>query len=448
MPAPQLRRNAVDALAADNVWSVGGGRLVEHWDGSSWHSQTFPLSVMNDLRDVAALAVNDVWAVGNVSVSNGLSPLTFHWDGTSWSSVSSTTRLDLGATTATLNSVAAVSADDVWAVGEATIDGVVRTLIEHWDGSRWTVVPSPDPDPTYNALLAVAAVARNDVWAVGRAGHRTLIEHWDGTSWSVVPSPYGYQLWGVAAVSPADVWAVGATIDPGWSGRGLTMHWDGTNWSVVQPPLSRPLTGVTALPDGTVLAAGGLGHYLPLQKRCEIRVGDNGVLPASVAGIPFATTIAWSFDLASTTNHSVSDASGMGLFDSGLRAPGGSFTFTFPAAGTYALIDSATGRTSTVKVSMTAVNVDDPAYPRAGLTTSTFALKWAAEPARAGYVYDVQIKRPGTTTYIDYLAGTTAPSTSFTPDAGPGTYGFRARLRDTAKGKSLGWSSPRTISVS
>ncbi|HYS44322.1 MAG TPA: hypothetical protein VEM32_10130, partial [Geobacteraceae bacterium] len=42
---------------------------------------------------------------------------------------------------------------------------------------------------------SVAALAPDDVWAVGSrqpsfAEFQPLIEHWDGTAWSVVPGPY------------------------------------------------------------------------------------------------------------------------------------------------------------------------------------------------------------------------------------------------------------------
>src|SRR5436309_3023426 len=60
---------------------------------------------------------------------------------------------------------------------------------------EWNVVPSPNIS-RQNYLTGVAAVAPNDIWAVGYSSlspyggtERTLIEHWDGTSWSIVPSP-------------------------------------------------------------------------------------------------------------------------------------------------------------------------------------------------------------------------------------------------------------------
>jgi hypothetical protein len=108
---------------------------------------------------------------------------------------------------------------------------------------------------------------------------------------------------------------------------------------------------------------------------------------------------------------------------------------------TYSIIDTATGHPSTIKVSLTA-------DPSSGTSTTAFTLNWAATTAPAGYVYDVQLKQPGATAYMDFLAGTASPSATFTPDAGVGRYAFRTRLRNSANGKSTGWSSAKTISVS
>src|SRR5579872_1472618 len=63
-----------------------------------------------------------------------------------------------------LNGVAAVSANDVWAVGDA--DSLGQTLVEQWNGSSWQMVASPNAG-TYNALYGVTAISATDVWAVG-----------------------------------------------------------------------------------------------------------------------------------------------------------------------------------------------------------------------------------------------------------------------------------------
>ena len=61
-------------------------------------------------------------------------------------------------------------------------------------------------------LLGVAALSASDAWAVGSVPHPNgvMIEHWNGTAWTVqATSPLDGTLFGVAAVSPSDTWAVG-----------------------------------------------------------------------------------------------------------------------------------------------------------------------------------------------------------------------------------------------
>src|SRR5262245_27799753 len=138
--------------------------------------------------------------------------------------------------------VASVSRTDAWAVGwrfDTDIEGGA-TLTEHWDGSNWRIVPSPNPDWSQR-LIDVAAVSSNDVWAVGEAGYGGLTEHWNGADWSIVPiaAPSTHYLsWvrleSVAAIGPNDVWAVGA-YELAFAVRPLIEHWDGTTWSVVHP---------------------------------------------------------------------------------------------------------------------------------------------------------------------------------------------------------------------
>src|SRR6266571_3421958 len=82
----------------------------------------------------------------------------------------------------------------------------------------WSVVKSPNVGSRINSLSGVAAVSASNIWAVGyyltsTPVERTLIEHWNGTSWSVVKSPnvgsLGNGLSGVAAVSASNIWAGG-----------------------------------------------------------------------------------------------------------------------------------------------------------------------------------------------------------------------------------------------
>jgi plastocyanin len=448
--APRQPYIDIEAASANDVWAISNSNnrpttFVEHFDGTSWTQVSAPYS---NLFAIDSTSPSDVWAVGG-SHDASLAPFAAHWDGKSWSGYRVGSLAQLGAVEASLTAVSTLSPSDVWAVGRFAVAEAAhpdRTFAAHWDGSAWTLVPTANPDPVSDQLTAVSALAPNDVWAVGLTGSRgltspnggahLLVEHWDGVSWSVVRAPDpgpGSALYGIAAFSANDVWAVGS----GSTASTLIEHWDGTSWSVVQPSLSPViLFGVAALPDGTLFAAGGALYQL-----CEISVRDDATFPASASGILPGTTVAWGFASTNSASHSVTDASGMGLFDSGLRAPGGSFTNTFNAAGSYPIIDQATGHKSALKVSMTVA-------PGAGTTTTAFTLTFAATSAPAGYAYDLQVKRPGVTAYADLAVGTAAPNASFTPDAGPGSYSFRVRIRNTGNGASSGWSSAKTITVS
>jgi len=71
-----------------------------------------------------------------------------------------------------LNAVSVVAARDVWAVGDSIGgNGVTQTLTERWNGTTWTVVPSPNPSATRNVLTGVTAIAPT---TSGRSGGPTI----------------------------------------------------------------------------------------------------------------------------------------------------------------------------------------------------------------------------------------------------------------------------------
>src|SRR5205085_2824705 len=83
-----------------------------------------------------------------------------------------------------LYGVAALATNNVWAVGaHYESNGPVHTLVERWDGSAWNVVPSPDAGATWNYLYGVSVLSTYDIWAVGRSWtngqpYRSLTEHY------------------------------------------------------------------------------------------------------------------------------------------------------------------------------------------------------------------------------------------------------------------------------
>ena len=253
-----------DAAASSDVWAVGLSAtnppeqsfrqtLVERWNGSAWSvvpspNPTPPLSggpVSNELYGVAAVSSNDVWAVGTSVDFGAGQTLIEHWNGTAWSVVSSPSPGEFG----WLRGVSAVAANDVWAVGTHSVNGSQLTLVLHWNGSAWSVVSSPNDGPFTQELFKVRAVSANDVWAVGYhlavfgfdEVFQTTILHWNGTAWSVVPSPDVNQennyLFSVDGISASDAWAVGF-FDTGFELLTMTQHWDGTSWTIVSSPNS------------------------------------------------------------------------------------------------------------------------------------------------------------------------------------------------------------------
>jgi hypothetical protein len=131
----------------------------------------------------------------------------------------------------------------------------------------------------------------------------------------------------------------------------------------------------------------------------------------------------------------------MQLFDSGLRAPGESFSYRFIAAGGYAVRDPLDARSGTIRVPMRVA-------PSAGGVQTSFVVEWAEQTAPAGFAYDVQIRRPGTGSFTAWRTGATSHAGRFVPDAGTGAYAFRARLDRLDSGAHSAWSAPASIDVS
>ncbi|HYP18655.1 MAG TPA: hypothetical protein VEY08_01175, partial [Chloroflexia bacterium] len=239
MPAQETAARDISPQAAQSPRGASGS-CEPDWEIVSSPN---PAAKKNYLNGVAALSDTDVWAVGYRSESTSTQTLVQHWNGQSWTTVPSPNRD--GAFANQLYAVSAVSANDVWAVGN-TFKGsgpgtyVRETLTMHWDGTEWSIVDSPNPSSYQNYLLDVVALAANDVWAVGyynAPNERTLAMHWDGTDWKVATTPSdpnrNYYLASITAISPTDMWAVGSYATSSNNYQALTLHWDGTAWSQI-----------------------------------------------------------------------------------------------------------------------------------------------------------------------------------------------------------------------
>ena len=212
--------------------------------GHGWTvtSPPSPGTGSNSLADVAVLSGCEAWAVGTAVSHGATQTLTEHWDGSSWAVVPSP---DPGRDSF-LTGIRAVSPGTVWAVGYFTSGAARRTLILHWAGTRWERVPSPSPGQD-SELFSVRIVSAHNAWAVGFTGHsrrssqKTLILHWNGMRWERVPSPSPGRagsdddLFSVTATSPRDAWAVGYIFRLPRI-RTLILHWNGRHWAHVASP--------------------------------------------------------------------------------------------------------------------------------------------------------------------------------------------------------------------
>ena len=203
--------------------------------GAAPHNRSTALG--NFLTSVSAVSASDAWAVGNAP------GLALHWNGTRWVR----TAIPHSSSLSALNGVSALSASDAWAVG-ALGDVSTTTLALRWNGTAWARVASPSPgrSPLNDSLSGVSVLSASDAWAVGASGRghtpfspqKTLVLHWNGTRWTQVPapSPRGTGtspftvLTGVSARSPSDAWAVGCACTNDFDTT-LVLHWNGTAWA-------------------------------------------------------------------------------------------------------------------------------------------------------------------------------------------------------------------------
>jgi len=164
--------------------------------------------------------------------------------------------------------------------------------------------------------------------------------------------------------------------------------------------------------------------------------------PATVTIIP-GSTVHWTNNETATSHTVTSDGfdvccpNGPALFKSGTLAPGATFDFLFVAGGGYAYHCSIhTFMKGTVKVRIRA-------FPTTGSVNTTFTITWLrGGPMPTGYNEDVQIKRPGAPSFVDWKLDQTGASATFVPDAGTGIYQFQARIQQGTSSTLLSTYSP------
>ncbi|HEY1331903.1 MAG TPA: hypothetical protein VGH10_10590 [Actinomycetota bacterium] len=230
-----------------------------------------------------------------------------------------------------------------------------------------------------------------------------------------------------------------------------------TSGVVTEAPIPTPQAapgGITPGSDGNVwfTEAGGnaIGRTQPLNLGIHyVFYIPNRVFIPNISRLPArGDTVSWL--MMSPGTHGIADSSGMHLFGfgpTGGPAPigiGQVFAFTFEWAGTYPYNDPFH---PAAKGSVTApITVG-----RLPGTTDTAQVTWASGDAPAGFGFDVQVRGPTSGGFVDWRPGVTSLAGSFGPSdplwAGPGTYAFRARLRDLSSGAASGFSKAGSVKL-
>jgi hypothetical protein len=165
--------------------------LAERWNGSKWALQAPPgpsgTQVINKLVGVSCPSAASCHAIGVNSSGNGI--YTDSWNGSSWKLHS--VPVPSGGSLASLSGISCQSAGVCTAVGFFYGGKHDIPLAETWNGSSWSARKPPVPATSGETTLAsVSCVSASDCEASGQAmptgsEGEGLIEHWNGSAWSV-----------------------------------------------------------------------------------------------------------------------------------------------------------------------------------------------------------------------------------------------------------------------
>ncbi|AKU97411.1 hypothetical protein AKJ09_04075 [Labilithrix luteola] len=264
---PRFALTSVWGSSKSDVWAVGSGGTIVHYDGSKWNA--VPSGVQSTLYAVWSSGPKDVWAAGSSKVvlhstdASTFTPVPVSEEGVGrvfamWGTLPGELFVggepheqfnpDLEALVssnwfrrpsgdadsawellqgfegqwpaATIRAIWGSSANDLWVSADNSTElPWMRGVLMHRDGGGvWKSVDSQSS----RVLESIWGSSANDVWAVGDEG--TLRHFTAGAErWAVVTPPSSAALHAIWGSSANDVWAVGDL--------GTVIHYDGTSWT-------------------------------------------------------------------------------------------------------------------------------------------------------------------------------------------------------------------------
>lgn len=191
------------------AWAVGFRRaptlpqpISARWNGTAWVAIKVPNpGGASSLTDAAIEPGGRVWAVG-ASIRLGRSrPLAYVWTPSHW------TRVDplIGSREGGLTSVARSSSGQIWATGWKQVHGLPRPWLLHRVSGTWVEIPTAPLDRGMAVLTHVEFAGETEAWITGflvtsSGRYQPILEHWDGSTWSLVDLPWSE---GISAVLSA-----------------------------------------------------------------------------------------------------------------------------------------------------------------------------------------------------------------------------------------------------
>ena len=187
--------SAVDCIAVGyySSASVGGEHLLaEYWNGTSWALQSAPEPAgasESELYAVSCGSAASCTAVGQYFPrGGGQLPLVEHWNGTTWSLQQVPfVKYAIGL----LGGVSCPAATDCVAVGSyGTFSQNSNLFAEHWNGGQWTFQAVPTPGGTSFLLNSVSCPQPEHCTAVGTAQNGTqaaaaIVARTNGGAWTL-----------------------------------------------------------------------------------------------------------------------------------------------------------------------------------------------------------------------------------------------------------------------
>ena len=236
------------ASAFAAVGTSGSQATSGHQDVTGWSVQALPvlgLQPSGNLTAVSCLSAASCVGVGYSRDAQGIYlTMVERWEGTAWSIEPSPNPRN--SNSAFLTGVRCFDAESCIAVGDyVDPSGRQLALAERWNGHRWVLQPIPTPAGQGATYLTSLACASSDACtAVGYANSTAtssapIAEQWDGSAWNPqsVPAPSGgngSRLKSVSCSSPTACVAVGG--GPNFvTGQPLAALWDGASWTLIPP---------------------------------------------------------------------------------------------------------------------------------------------------------------------------------------------------------------------